>query len=311
MGFSDTIMEVAGGNTLPKVGTTLLVIWNANAYPDPADAPDHEILESTYVGTNSAGNDVFMVVRGADNTSPAIHPIDSVVALNITAGIIKRDLDFVGNTEVDSTGQSDMTGLVYDILFGKLRYKPIMIGYYDNDINMFVISGASNLAMNVYDEVTVQEVVNPEELLLEINDDDITVVEDLQIELDVLNFDLFEFTLIMEDLVFSIDELFLEVSDDIAINELVDFAGSLVDVLDDVSVVEDIAVYFDLDLIISEDILASEDIAGMPDELFLLVIEPTIFVSGFGESFETSFSEVDVAVGDDIAASEDAQLGLI
>ena len=234
-----TSVEIQLGHTLPFDGSFPLVIWDQSAYPDPGDDPNREIIVASFVGKASGGGDLYSIVRGTDDTSANQHGSGSRVALNITAGIGYADLSIVGTQEVDESDLADTTALVYDVLFKKLRYKPIMVGFYDDDLNLYLMLGASNLNMYNVEFIAVVESVQLQVVMIDVYDDTF-VWEDLDLSLDLLNVDVGEIISVIETVNFSGGEF--SIGDNVGIAENIQLNLSLMfDVADSVSVTEDFA----------------------------------------------------------------------
>ena len=301
------LLEVQLGHTLPKTGTFPLVIWNAISFPDPGNDPSVEILVANYIGVGSSGLDTYHIERAQDNTFANSHMPGSQIALNITAGVGYADLGILGTKEIDETGISDLKGVVYDSVSDKLTYKPIIPGLYDNDLNMFLLLGASNLYLYHVEFIAVVEYVNfvisqvdavddvlvwdevevsVDPLVIEAFDDVIVIEEDFQLALeelsaseDVLVFEEVEMSLdqlfseISEDVFTdegietSLDELFTEMSDDVLVDEMTDFAGAIFEVSDDILAVEDLQLDLPIDFDVSDDILSLDEGLAGLDEM--------------------------------------------
>jgi len=274
-----TVVEIQLGHTLPFDGSFPLVIWDQASYPDPGDDPNREIIVASFVGQGSGGGDLYAIVRGTDDTSANQHGSGSRVALNITAGIGYADLGIVGTQEVDESDLADTTALVYDVLFKKLRYKPIMVGFYDNDLNLYLMLGASNLNMYNVEFIAVVEYVKLQVVMIDVYEETF-VWENLDLSLDLLNVDVGEIISVIEtvdcqvvqigvsdDLVVSediqivLDVLSIDVNDLIFVIETVDFSGGEFSIGDNVGIAENIQLDLSLEFGVADPVSVAEDFA--------------------------------------------------
>lgn len=79
-----TSLTVVSTHNLPTSGVFILVIWDMDNYPNPADDPNTEIVEAQYSGTPN----VYSIIRAQENTLDVLHPSGSEVALHLTAGVL-------------------------------------------------------------------------------------------------------------------------------------------------------------------------------------------------------------------------------
>ena len=109
---SDTIIIVQSGHSLPAVTGVvfMLVIWNKNVYPYPADDPNMEIVEASYSGTTNQYN----IVRAQEGTTAHSHDSGDMVALHYTAGVSESDLYVLGSVLVDESSKAANRMLLYD-----------------------------------------------------------------------------------------------------------------------------------------------------------------------------------------------------
>lgn len=320
-----TVLEMQLGHTLPKNGTFPIVVWNAISFPDPGDDPGVEIVVATYIGLSSNGTDVYQIARGQDSTIPSSHFPGSQVALNITAGVGYADLGVVGTKDVDETGMSDMSALIYDIVLNKLRYKPVIMGCFDNDLRMFLLIGADNITLSVSEVVLLLEVVIMNDIIIELGViyeetyawdvlvslsldalyinmvDDVAVNEQIQMLDIVVELGIYEDISVSDVLeFFGLDILNIEFAENITISEMNDFSGANVSDSESLGVSEDATVDLEINTEGEDFISASEDVSVGLDELNLEIGEDS-FVS------EDAVSEVETnaEVSDDVSVSED------
>jgi hypothetical protein len=119
------------GSTLPTTpGNMVLVVWDMEAYENPADDPNTEIMVGSYNAPN-----VYDVVRAQESTVAVPHAKNSQIAMHISAGLTASDMFYVGNhyvneasigigkllsfdgielTYVNPGGSGDMLKSVYD-----------------------------------------------------------------------------------------------------------------------------------------------------------------------------------------------------
>jgi hypothetical protein len=89
-----TSMTLDAGHTLPTdAGSFRAVIWDMEAFPNPADDPDTEIVTASYSTPN-----VYIITRAQEDTLGVAHAIGSEVALHYTAGVSNQDLDRANHT---------------------------------------------------------------------------------------------------------------------------------------------------------------------------------------------------------------------
>jgi len=346
LGIGDTLLEMQIGHTLPKNGTFPIVVWNMDGFPDPGDDPGVEIVVCSYIGIGSSGLDTYSIARAQDNTFESTHFPGAQVALNITAGVGYADMGVIGTKVVDETGISDEKGIVYDSVVDKLLYKPIIPGLYDNDLNMFLLYGASNLSFYNVEFIAVVEFVNFVIFPVEVNEQ-IFVWENLDLSIDFLFLDVFETITITESGIDMLSEFSVEdtvavsesievgldqlvpnvfdditildvalmndlvielgtVFDDILISEAYDFTGAEFSVEDTVAVTEDILTEIELDLLILDAIAITEDIVEGLDPTELLVWDDVNIIEDAVLDMTVEFNE-----GDSITTTEDFAVDLI
>jgi len=83
----DTQITLTASHTLPTIGTFVIVVWDIDTFPNPADDPNTEIMEAAYSGT---GN-VYDVVRAKEDTIAVEHSSGDQVALHMTAGVLEAE----------------------------------------------------------------------------------------------------------------------------------------------------------------------------------------------------------------------------
>lgn len=96
----DEQITVEVGHALPiTAGEFVLVIWDMENSPNPADDPNTEIVTASYSGTPN----IYDIIRGQEYTLAVNHIKGSEVALHYTAGMSKEDLNYLGTFEIDET----------------------------------------------------------------------------------------------------------------------------------------------------------------------------------------------------------------
>lgn len=99
----DNHIHVTAGHNLPTVvGDMILVIWDREAYDNPADDPNTEIVVAQYSSPN-----VYAVTRAQEDTIAFTHSSGDTVAMHLTAGLSSNDLLFLGTLKIDESGFSD------------------------------------------------------------------------------------------------------------------------------------------------------------------------------------------------------------
>lgn len=87
----DTQITVEVGHTLPtEAGQFILVIWDMETFPNPADDLDTEIVIAEYSTPN-----VYNIVRAQEDTLAVAHSAGDQAALHFTAGMSENDLSQV------------------------------------------------------------------------------------------------------------------------------------------------------------------------------------------------------------------------
>jgi len=103
-----TQMALASGYSLPEAGVFVVVVWNMDTYPNPADDPNTEIMLAEYSGLGV----VFNITRAQEDTIAAAHAAGSQVALHMTAGLLSSDRFVIGSLSVDEASKADTKTLL-------------------------------------------------------------------------------------------------------------------------------------------------------------------------------------------------------
>lgn len=89
-----TSLVVSDASKFPNGGNFLITIWDNNAYSDPGDDSNMEILKVTAVSGS-----VFTIQRAQEGTSAKAHFSGDMIAMLITAGIVEEVQNAVPNHE--------------------------------------------------------------------------------------------------------------------------------------------------------------------------------------------------------------------
>lgn len=95
---SATTVNVAAGEgaNYPSTFPYRLTIWDKSSHSDPSDDSGMEIVECT-----SKTSDALTIVREKEGTSGSVHPLNSAIALLITAGLF-NDATYGITTKLDT-----------------------------------------------------------------------------------------------------------------------------------------------------------------------------------------------------------------
>ena len=110
-------MTLAGGYSLPEVGIFVVVVWDMDTYPNPADDPSTEIMLAEYSGLGA----IFNITRAQEDTIATAHAAGSQAALHMTAGLLSSDRFVIGSLSVDEAAKADTKTLLVsgsDLVYG-------------------------------------------------------------------------------------------------------------------------------------------------------------------------------------------------
>mgnify|MGYP001136336540 CR=1 FL=1 len=89
----DTQVKIDPSRNLPGAGKFMLVLWDMEVFPNPADDPNTEIVEAEYTGAD----DIYNIGRGKESTIAVAHSAGDEAALHLTAGVLNAERLVLGS----------------------------------------------------------------------------------------------------------------------------------------------------------------------------------------------------------------------